>query len=185
MANTRSICVTAAPYLADTLVPEIIGSITVLTILAVGAVILRFLARSLTNVPYGVDDWLILFALVNIGKDESNQVQMILTPTGLGVCFVHCPVSRYGPWNIMISVSILIQAFRYSLRGRPSHPHAGRIGYHPVRQGTLLSNLVLIDTGLLFFRCFSPLPSSSISLLRLSSCQSCSSTTRSFQSARL
>ncbi|KAL8896453.1 MAG: hypothetical protein Q9192_003087 [Flavoplaca navasiana] len=85
MANTRTICIAAAPYLGDTLVPEIIGSITVLTILAVGAVILRFLARSLTNVSYGLDDWLILFALVSIDEDETNHVQMILKPIGLGV----------------------------------------------------------------------------------------------------
>ena len=105
MANTRKICIAAAPYLADTLLPEIIGSVTVLTTLAVGAVILRFLARSLTNVPYGIEDWLILFALVSIVKDESNHVQMILTPIGLGVWFVHCPISRYGGWNIMVAVS--------------------------------------------------------------------------------
>lgn len=104
MANTRTICIAAAPYLGDTLVPEIIGSITVLTILAVGAVILRFLARSLSNVSYGLDDWLILFALVSIVEDETNHVQMILKPIGLGVCFVQCPVSRYDVWNIMISV---------------------------------------------------------------------------------
>ena len=62
--NTRSICIAAAPYLAETRVPEIIGAVTVLTILAVAAVILRFLARSSTIARYGVDDWLILFALV-------------------------------------------------------------------------------------------------------------------------
>lgn len=65
MAKTRSICTAAAPYLAETRVPEIIGAVTVLTILAVAAVILRFLARSSTTARYGVDDWLILFALVN------------------------------------------------------------------------------------------------------------------------
>ncbi|KAI4283843.1 MAG: hypothetical protein L6R38_001890 [Xanthoria sp. 2 TBL-2021] len=52
MAHTRSICTAAAPYLAESLVPKIIGSIAVLTILAVVAVILRFLARSLTTAPY-------------------------------------------------------------------------------------------------------------------------------------
>ncbi|KAL8858879.1 MAG: hypothetical protein Q9178_004557 [Gyalolechia marmorata] len=64
MAKTRSICTAAAPYLAETRVPEIIGAVTVLTILAVAAVILRFLARSSTTARYGVDDWLILFALL-------------------------------------------------------------------------------------------------------------------------
>lgn len=73
MAHTRSICTAAAPYLAESLVPKIIGSIAVLTILAVVAVILRFLARSLTTAPYGIDDWLILFALVKFGNVESNH----------------------------------------------------------------------------------------------------------------
>ncbi|KAI4275875.1 MAG: hypothetical protein LQ337_002880 [Flavoplaca oasis] len=82
MANTRTICIAAAPYLGDTLVPEIIGSITVLTILAVGAVILRFLARSLSNVSYGLDDWLILFALV--WECALSSVQFLGIRYGLG-----------------------------------------------------------------------------------------------------
>ncbi|KAL8929133.1 MAG: hypothetical protein Q9172_000568 [Xanthocarpia lactea] len=87
MARTRSICTAAAPYLAETRVPEIIGAVTVLTILAVAAVILRFLARSSTTARYGVDDWLILFALVNPAmlnaitlRTDSNRFGKLVSP---------------------------------------------------------------------------------------------------------
>ncbi len=72
MARTRSICTTVAPYLAESLVSMSTGLTTMLTIVAVVAVILRFLARSLTTAPCGMDDWIILFALVKPSTVESN-----------------------------------------------------------------------------------------------------------------
>ena len=73
MDQTRSIGIAAVPRLADTRITEIIASKTILTVLAVVVVILRFLTRSLTTTPRGLDDWLILFALVISGDKQSNH----------------------------------------------------------------------------------------------------------------
>ncbi|KAL9592091.1 MAG: hypothetical protein Q9179_007064 [Wetmoreana sp. 5 TL-2023] len=64
MANTRTICVAAVPWLNDNRGPEIVAALTILTILATLAVVLRFIARKVSGSSYGVDDWLILFTLV-------------------------------------------------------------------------------------------------------------------------
>ncbi|KAL8654725.1 MAG: hypothetical protein Q9226_003320 [Calogaya cf. arnoldii] len=101
MANTKSICTAAASYLADNFAPYIIGPLTVLTFLAVVAVILRFLAvilrflaRSLTTAPYGVDDWLILFALV--WECALSTVQFLDTTVSAGTWL-----------NVELSIGIL------------------------------------------------------------------------------
>ncbi|KAI4289045.1 MAG: hypothetical protein L6R35_001694 [Caloplaca aegaea] len=64
MVNTREICVAAVPWLNDSRGPEITVSLVILIILATIAVVLRFLARHITRTSYGLDDWLMLFALV-------------------------------------------------------------------------------------------------------------------------
>ncbi|KAL8911905.1 MAG: hypothetical protein Q9171_002989, partial [Xanthocarpia ochracea] len=64
ISSTRSICVEAVPWLEDNRGPEIVGAVTTLTILATIAVVLRFLGRNISGAPCGVDDWLMLFALV-------------------------------------------------------------------------------------------------------------------------
>ncbi|KAL8751868.1 MAG: hypothetical protein Q9199_006134, partial [Rusavskia elegans] len=64
MESTRTVCVAAAPWLGDNRVPEILGAVTTLIVLATIAVALRFFARAVQGAPYGYDDWLILFALV-------------------------------------------------------------------------------------------------------------------------
>ena len=65
LTSTRSICVAAVPWLEDNRGPEIVGAITTLTVLATIAVVLRFLGRNISGAPCGVDDWLMLFALVS------------------------------------------------------------------------------------------------------------------------
>ncbi|KAL8652546.1 MAG: hypothetical protein Q9210_002615 [Variospora velana] len=64
MVNTREICVAAVPWLNDNRGPEITGSLAILIILATIAVVLRFVARHITQTSYGLDDWLMFFALV-------------------------------------------------------------------------------------------------------------------------
>lgn len=64
MENTRTVCIAAVPWLDNSRVPEILGALTTLTVLATMAVILRFFARRVAGASYGADDWLILLALV-------------------------------------------------------------------------------------------------------------------------
>lgn len=65
MANTRTICLEAVPWLHRNRGPEVVGALTTLTIVATIAVAMRFLARRVSGSLYGWDDWLILFALVS------------------------------------------------------------------------------------------------------------------------
>ncbi|KAL9585101.1 MAG: hypothetical protein Q9212_001727 [Teloschistes hypoglaucus] len=64
MANIRTICLEAVPWLHRNRGPEVVGALTTLTVVATLAVALRLLARRVSGSPYGWDDWLILFALV-------------------------------------------------------------------------------------------------------------------------
>ena len=67
MESTRTVCVAAVPSLGANRVPEIIGAVTVLTIMATIAAVLRFVARSVQSAQYGYDDWLMVVALVRSG----------------------------------------------------------------------------------------------------------------------
>ena len=68
LASTRRICVEAVPWLNDNRGPEIVAAITVLTLIATIAVALRLLARRISNLKFGTDDWLIVVALVSRSK---------------------------------------------------------------------------------------------------------------------
>ncbi|KAL8715451.1 MAG: hypothetical protein Q9220_000785 [cf. Caloplaca sp. 1 TL-2023] len=63
IVTTREICVEAVPWLNDNRGPEVAGAVATLTVLATVAVVLRFVARRVSGVSYGVDDWLMLAAL--------------------------------------------------------------------------------------------------------------------------
>ena len=66
--------------------PSIIAISVVLPLLAVGAVILRFLVRLRWQPTYiGVDDWLILGALVFLLADGANLIvgMLVLHPPAL------------------------------------------------------------------------------------------------------
>ncbi|KAI4095941.1 MAG: hypothetical protein LQ344_001322 [Seirophora lacunosa] len=65
MVNTREICSAAVPWLNHNRGNEVVGAVGALTVLATTAVVLRFLARHMTRTSYGLDDWLMLFALVS------------------------------------------------------------------------------------------------------------------------
>lgn len=75
MESTRTVCVAAAPWLGDNRVPEILGAVTTLIVLATIAVALRFFARAVQSAPYGYDDWLILFALVGAAQRTNDTAK--------------------------------------------------------------------------------------------------------------
>ncbi|KAI4113392.1 MAG: hypothetical protein LQ345_005618 [Seirophora villosa] len=64
MVNIREICSAAVPWLNHNRGNEVVGAVVALTVLATTAVVLRFLARHMTRTSYGLDDWLMLFALI-------------------------------------------------------------------------------------------------------------------------
>ena len=64
IASTRSICTKEVPWLNDNRGPEIVTAITIMTLLAIISVILRSIARRVTNIAFGIDDWLIVVSLV-------------------------------------------------------------------------------------------------------------------------
>ncbi|KAL8893717.1 MAG: hypothetical protein Q9192_004995 [Flavoplaca navasiana] len=82
MESTRTVCVAAVPSLDANRVPEIIGAVTVLTILATIAVVLRFFARSVQSAQYGYDDWLMVVAL--IGQYIFSAIQYLAVQHGFG-----------------------------------------------------------------------------------------------------
>lgn len=80
LVKTRAICIEAVTWMNDNRGPEIVAATATLTVLATIAVILRFLARRIAKAPYGIDDWLILVALVSFfetafRKHNSNKAR--------------------------------------------------------------------------------------------------------------
>ena len=64
LSSTRRICIQAVPWLNDNRGPEVVAAITIMTVLATIAVIMRYMARRISNLKFGMDDWLIVVALV-------------------------------------------------------------------------------------------------------------------------
>ncbi|KAL8950977.1 MAG: hypothetical protein Q9222_003011 [Ikaeria aurantiellina] len=64
MVNTRAICIEAVPWIGHSRAPELIGAAATLMVLATISVILRFMARRISAVSYGPDDWLMLASLI-------------------------------------------------------------------------------------------------------------------------
>lgn len=60
----KQLCTSAAPSLNDNRGPEVIAATVVTTVLAVIAVILRFISRHISAAKFGMDDVMILVALV-------------------------------------------------------------------------------------------------------------------------
>lgn len=52
---------------------EIYGSVIVLTVIAVTAVVLRFLARKISSAGFWWDDWTITTALVNLSDPSLSN----------------------------------------------------------------------------------------------------------------
>ena len=63
--TTQRICSSAVPWLNDSRQLYVVVSVSVLVALATVAVILRVVARRITKVKFGIDDWLIGLALVS------------------------------------------------------------------------------------------------------------------------
>ncbi|KAL8689678.1 MAG: hypothetical protein Q9218_004708 [Villophora microphyllina] len=82
MANTRTICIEAVPWLNSNRGPEVVGAVTALTILATLAVLMRFQARKISGASFGWDDWLILVAL--IWEYGLSTVQFLAVHHGFG-----------------------------------------------------------------------------------------------------
>ena len=61
----RGLCVSAVPRLNDSRQPEVLAAIIVMMVLAIAAVVLRLIARRLSAARLGIDDFLILVALVH------------------------------------------------------------------------------------------------------------------------
>ena len=66
--STQSICAKAAPWLTHSRGPEVFATIIILTVFSTIAFILRVLARRFAKQTFGVDDWLIVLALVSSTK---------------------------------------------------------------------------------------------------------------------
>ncbi|KAL8993133.1 MAG: hypothetical protein Q9169_006576 [Polycauliona sp. 2 TL-2023] len=97
MENTRTICIEAVPWLGANRVPEIIGAVTVLTILAAVAVGLRFFARSMQSAHYGYDDWLMVFSLVALFAFSASQYLAVHYGFGRHILLLDAPnVIKFG-----------------------------------------------------------------------------------------
>jgi hypothetical protein len=66
LAAAATLCTTAVPSLKDSLQAETVASLVVMMILAALAVILRLVSRKISAAKFGIDDALIIVALVNI-----------------------------------------------------------------------------------------------------------------------
>ena len=69
LAAARKLCTAAVPSLNDGRQPEILAAMIVMMALSTIAVVLRLISRKISAARYGVDDGLIVLALVSI----SNQ----------------------------------------------------------------------------------------------------------------
>ncbi|KAL8916159.1 MAG: hypothetical protein Q9172_006430 [Xanthocarpia lactea] len=108
LTSTRSICVAAVPWLEDNRGPEIVGAITTLTVLATIAVVLRFLGRNISGAPCGVDDWLMLFALLFFAVTCIFPVGC--TALKLSVLFFYhriFPIRKFTIWSIVIGIVVI------------------------------------------------------------------------------
>ena len=65
VSTTQRICGNAVPWLRDSRQLNVVVSVCVLLGLATVAVILRVVARRISKVKFGIDDWLIGLALVS------------------------------------------------------------------------------------------------------------------------
>ena len=72
--STQSICAKAAPWLTHSRGPEVFATIIILTVLSTIAFTLRVLARRFAKQMFGVDDWLIVLALVSSTKISSYRL---------------------------------------------------------------------------------------------------------------
>ena len=72
--STQSICAKAAPWLNENQGPEVVAVVTILTAFATIAFILRVIARKLTKLNFGADDWLIALALVSSTQYHLSSV---------------------------------------------------------------------------------------------------------------
>ena len=69
LAAAGKLCTAAVPSLNDSRQPEILAAMIVMMALSTIAVVLRLISRKISTARYGVDDGLIVLALVSI----SNQ----------------------------------------------------------------------------------------------------------------
>ena len=65
LPSTQRICAKAVPWLNENRGPAFVAAITILTVLATIVVILRVIARRISKLKFGMDDWLIVLALVS------------------------------------------------------------------------------------------------------------------------
>lgn len=72
--STQSVCAKAAPWLTHSRGPEIFAAIIILTVISTIAFLLRVLARRFAKQPFGVDDWLIVLALVSSSMVKSHKL---------------------------------------------------------------------------------------------------------------
>ena len=64
LAAAKTLCTTAIPALNDSRQPEILASLIVMMVLSVLAVVLRLVSRRISAAKFGIDDALIIIALV-------------------------------------------------------------------------------------------------------------------------
>ena len=69
----RELCTAAVPRLNDSRQPEAVGSIIVMLVLATLAVVLRLLSRKISAARFGIDDYLIVLALVSHDQSRSYE----------------------------------------------------------------------------------------------------------------
>ena len=73
ISSTQRICSDAVPWLNDDRGVVVVVCMTILLALATVAVILRVLARRISRVDFGIDDWLIGVALVSLQSLANKQ----------------------------------------------------------------------------------------------------------------
>ena len=71
LAAAGKLCTTAVPSLNDSRQPEILAAMVVMMALSTIAVVLRLISRKISAARYGVDDGLIVLALVSISNQGS------------------------------------------------------------------------------------------------------------------
>ena len=100
LVSTRQICVQAVPWINDNRGPEIVAIITGLTVLSTIAVVLRIMARRISKIKLGVEDYLIIVALVSC--------------SGKSLCTWHWENLDLGVWSDHHSIHVYVSCEKLS-----------------------------------------------------------------------
>ena len=114
----QQLCLSVIPSLDDSRGREIVSVVAVMTVVSTIAVILRLIGRRISAAPYGVDDFLIIVALVLTYALNINEIIAVHYGFGrhqLMLSLDHIKKFLLNDWTIQIIFACAISVTRLSL----------------------------------------------------------------------